>query len=879
MTGGNYYILIFFTFLVVLIQTTGATYEHENENNNEQKDDNTVWGSIDKLEKKDLEVSADQNDAEFFLPYKKLPDFNGPLENKDISIVPDGAPYAHEDTTKYKAVDVTTYNAYTEYKPPTVAPTEHYNTERYGDDAIVNIDEALQKSKMVNLGKEDKEVTKDADNEVNDNSNEKEKFKHFVEGEFPFNSGKEDKEVTKDADNEINENSNEKEKFKHFVEGNKTIENIKPVENENEQELFDNFVKDESKYAGFPTKPADTRRMFEHPSEPDDAKIAEIAREINFRKSHGLKPGTHGDSCKSKPIVCENQKYRSFDGTCNNLKKPLLGSKNSPYSRFLAQDYGPNFLPRGVTKYSKTNGYESALPSPRKISDTIMREGIQDETESKHNTHMLMQWGQFVDHDIISTSRDAFDCCDPEIKNLPRCFPISVPDTDQFFSQFSKTCLDFTRSDTHCAGGESWPEQFNKQTAFLDGSVVYGCHEKRAIKLRGGSRRKGGRLLGNSQLPHFLPSNFDVKMRTSSSDKPTDFVAGDVRVETQASLTSIQNLFFNEHNRIADELFIALKEKVSDEKELDEVVYQETRRILTAEIQHITYTEFLPNVLGKPGMSAHNLDHTICTYDENTDPSIFNSFATAAFRFGHSLVQSIFRGVTQPWRLGKFYSDSRFAFKDKGHGYVNELEGLSEQPCMAVDLHVSEQLTQQLFCNNKTVPGSGHDLVSINIQRGRDHGIPSYNSARKHCGNTGIESLQSRPADIGEEEWASLVSVYDDVEQIDLYVGGLAEIPAQGGLVGPTFSCIIGTMFKHLMDGDRYYYRHTEGQDIHPLTGAMLEEIQHRSLADIICENTDIQNITRNVFVQPGPDNPKVPCKEHRKMDLKSIGEQLRSEI
>ena len=124
-------------------------------------------------------------------------------------------------------------------------------------------------------------------------------------------------------------------------------------------------------------------------------------------------------------------KYRSFDGSCNNLKNTAIGrffyisfyreqsfagSKNSPYARFLPPAYGDFFLPRGVTNYSKETGYESSLPSPREISDSIMGEGIQDETESRVNTHMLMQWGQFVDHDIISTSRDAFDCCDPEIK-------------------------------------------------------------------------------------------------------------------------------------------------------------------------------------------------------------------------------------------------------------------------------------------------------------------------------------------------------------------------------------------------------------------------------------------------------------------------------
>ena len=88
-------------------------------------------------------------------------------------------------------------------------------------------------------------------------------------------------------------------------------------------------------------------------------------------------------------------------------------------------------------------------------------------------------------------------------------------------------------------------------------------------------------------------------------------------------------------------------------------------------------------------------------------------FVTSSFRFGHSLVQSVFRGVNQPWRLGNFYSDSRFAFKDGGHGYVNELEGLAQQPCQKADLRVSEQLTQLLYCNNK-VSNSWHGKQRFN---------------------------------------------------------------------------------------------------------------------------------------------------------------------
>ena len=121
-------------------------------------------------------------------------------------------------------------------------------------------------------------------------------------------------------------------------------------------------------------------------------------------------------------------------------------------------------------------------------------------------------------------------------------------------------------------------------------------------------------------------------MKERDSDKATDFVAGDGRAETQASLTSIQNLFFNEHNRIADALAAAFKQKISDPGKLDEVVYQETRRIISAMLQHITFTEWLPVILGDKMVKDLGLDHEQCEYKDKVDASILNSFSTAAFR-------------------------------------------------------------------------------------------------------------------------------------------------------------------------------------------------------------------------------------------------------
>ena len=71
----------------------------------------------------------------------------------------------------------------------------------------------------------------------------------------------------------------------------------------------------------------------------------------------------------------------------------------------------------------------------------------------------------------------------------------------------------------------------------------------------------------------------------------------------------------------------------------DERIFQETRRIVVAELQNIIYNEYLPIVLGD-----NTVTHTTNTeYDDNVDASITNVFATAAYRFGHSLVTAVVR--------------------------------------------------------------------------------------------------------------------------------------------------------------------------------------------------------------------------------------------
>ncbi len=463
---------------------------------------------------------------------------------------------------------------------------------------------------------------------------------------------------------------------------------------------------------------------------------------------------------------------------------------------------------------------------------------------------MLMQFGQFLAHDVALTveaeeKEEESNCCrDDDDDTHEQCMPIRLPLADR---AFRGGCMNFSRSAVFC--GDRYPhrEQENGITAFVDASNVYGSDEETARSLR---TLEGGRLKvsvgtnGQELLPR-VEQGGDGGMHMKGDE--FELKAGDNRAGEMPGLLAMHTLFVREHNRLAGEMAARLPEGTEDER-----IYQEARRVLIAVMQNIVYSEFLPAVLGE--MVVHNEGLVLyehgTTYDEDADPSILNSFATAAFRFGHSLIQGrvnvrdIHDLKESSYRLrDNFFNASRY-FDEDDYGTDRILFGIAGQPSQAGDRFIARDVAD--FVVSK--PGAeATDLIARNVQRGRDHGLPGYNSFRSACHLRPSCSWLDPPAEVDPRDWRALSSLYAHPGDADLFAAGLAERAHAGGVVGRTFGCILAEQFRRLLVGDRYFFTHSNGA--HGLSPEAVKSARRRTLADIICDNTEVPSVPSNVFL------------------------------
>lgn len=194
------------------------------------------------------------------------------------------------------------------------------------------------------------------------------------------------------------------------------------------------------------------------------------------------------------------------------------------------------------------------------------------------------------------------------------------------------------------------------------------------------------------------------------------------------------------------------------------------------------------------------------------------------------------------------------------------LLGLINQRSGRMDPTLTTEVTNHLF----EKPGKffGIDLAAINIQRGRDMGVPGYNHFREYCGLPRAKYFEDLSGVFSNKTLLRLSQLYKHVDDIDLWTAGIAEYPIQDGLVGPTFACLIARQFVNLRRGDRYWYENA-GYPAQ-FTIEQLDEIRKSTSGRLICDNSDdIETIQQSpMLVADSYTNPRVPCSSLPMIDL-----------
>ena len=398
------------------------------------------------------------------------------------------------------------------------------------------------------------------------------------------------------------------------------------------------------------------------------------------------------DQCYDRPRCNFNTPYRTADGSCNSRREPLYGRSLTPLSRIALPDYADGvFEPRA-------NSFGSALPSARILSNDFPK----NDNPSRRFSVLLMVFGQFLDHDVThvpikqdNSFPDGINCCQNgffEPNNAFEegvCFPIRVPRNDRSFR--NRECMNFVRSMVamrlDCL--PSSMDQLNQITHWIDGSNIYGSDDETARNLRsrfGGRLRMQNRRSGRDLLPR---ANDRGSCRSQAC-----FLAGDGRTNEQPNLALFHTVFAREHNRVASTLQ-AVNSHWSDER-----LYQESRRIVVAQWQHIIYNEYLPILLGRRFMTSFGLwplnSGFSRDYRDDFDPRITNEFASAAFRIGHTMIPSLLRAISASNRFSDTPLGDLFFDVDgltRNNGIEDLVRGMTQTPVEGADGNFSPQVS------------------------------------------------------------------------------------------------------------------------------------------------------------------------------------------
>ncbi|KAG5839962.1 hypothetical protein ANANG_G00210950 [Anguilla anguilla] len=578
-----------------------------------------------------------------------------------------------------------------------------------------------------------------------------------------------------------------------------------------------------------------------------------------------------GCSAELRPPVCAtdclSQRYRTITGECNNRQHPLWGAANTPYTRWLPPEYEDGrAAPRGWDPQHTYHNF--TLPPVRSVSQVVLYTQNEDISMDASLSHLLVEWGQWLDHDLTltpqspstSTFRTGADCTRTCSRDTP-CFPIQIPLTDP--RSGLQSCMPFFRSAPSCVVAATplrHREQLNAITSFVDASMVYGSSASLSAALRNLSSPLGllalnplhadGGLAYMPYLPRPPSTRTPAGRAGGELHRPGDprgagqpdlllpgsgpcvlcVCAGDSRANEHLGMIALHTLFLREHNRLAGRLHLV------NPHWGPETLYQEARKIVGAVHQVLTWDRYLPRVLGESGFRS--LLPPYRGYGAEADPSIANAFSTAAFRFAHVTVQP------RVARLGPGYAPSPDhpplpppPLSSPPGGWCSRV-GEGGWRAVAVDDRWCP------FSRPAEPPLLTHEC-SGTAKR------PGYSAWRQLCNLsvpvTGPDLAQT----LGNRSLAQkLLGLYGTPRNIDLWVGAISEPPLPGA----------GGAAAGLPDGQTVPGPERRRQREGVFSEAQRAELQRVSLSRIICDNTHIAHVPPDPFARTQRPGDVLPC-------------------
>ena len=515
-----------------------------------------------------------------------------------------------------------------------------------------------------------------------------------------------------------------------------------------------------------------------------------------------------------------------IDGHNHNLSDPTANQAGTAQKRFLPDTY----LDHLGGDASQFPGQDR--PAPRDISNHVFAQDPEPVLNPHDTNNFLWQFGQFLDHD--------FGITNDEVPNDP--MDMTIPANDQFFDPVSRPFMTINRQahdpSTGVGPAPNPRLSINTQSGWIDASQIYGYGQVLPGPGAGGAtpgvirELHGGRLLvepGTNLLPR-IPTVLPTPRFPT-----TLFVCGDFfpRCNETPGLTMMHTLFVREHNRKVAEY------AAKDPSLTDEELFQLGRRWVMSLMQSITVNEFLPTLTGEhlPPYSGHQ---------PSVNGRLALEFEHSLYRVGHSLLPRVLErqdanhNQMTPLNLGDSLFQSPALYQTSAdldavvRGFLGQLHE-------KVDCVVADGVRNTLVVDEPGTAGTLFDLPTINVMRGRELGLPSYNDARQGFGLPRVVNWSDA---FDAKAAARLSSIYTSPDKVDLFAGGICETAANPqGQTGPLITAVILRQLEDLRAADRFWYENVLSKD-------EIKEVESYKLADVIVNNTGLKNdeVNRDAF-------------------------------